>query len=469
VVKVVPPPPPKLPRRADADADADAGAGGPAAGPNDVPAATSIDQPFASNGWPASSPASPTVLPATPAAPLSQDIGDAGQRRGRSGVHARIAQMGKTSAAAVQAQVEKFISNANVQAVGDPLVDATRAGVDLAALGADFVLSNVGSAVDATAHAIVAGGEKLDELAAEGRKKMQVAIDDLRARSTSLAAEAEKLLENADALDEQRRTEAQQMWAAGNMLGATAARLEELIHLDEAKAFLAYGGSALFKVTSDVFEMVCEVIHKGAKALAAGISMAGRFLKWLAGKDTLRSTAITVFGGVRMNLASEKLNAGVGAGLYFPSFKQKDESGKDSYFDVLALDWGASACSPIAGAGWNSRGGAGAGVNLYFISATFNSTTERVFIGVPGVWGVTLGRDTERGSEINFGSAVGLAGGPALGAYAGYGVSLHTPLLDPVNKYVTRPIAKVIVDISRGVADTARKVFAHVKNERSLT
>lgn len=413
------------------------------------------------------SPASPNVLPATPAAPLSNDVVTnlRGERagRGNSGVHARLTQMGQSSAAAVQRQVERFLANERVQVVGDALVDATRTGVDLFADGADFLISTVGTGTDAIANGVIATGEKLDALADEGRGKLQATVDDLRERSGKLAAEAEALLGNADALGEARRLEAQQMWATGNVLGAVANKIEELIHKDEAKAFLALGGSALFKVTSDLFELVGELAHKGAKALAAGITVAGKFLKWLVGKDTLRSTALTVYGGVRANLISQSLNAGVGGGLYFPSFNQRDASGKQSYFDVIAFDWGVSACSPVAGAGWNSRGGSGAGVNLYFISATFNDMTERVFIGIPGVWGVTLGRDKERGSEINFGNNIGLAGGDAAGAYATYGVSLHTPLLDPVNKYVTRPIAKAIVHLSRKVAEGAGWVWQKIK------
>jgi hypothetical protein len=360
---------------------------------------------------------SPTVLPdfpSTSAAPLSIDVAKnlQGGRPGQvtSSVHARLAQMGHASADAVKAQVDRFLANETVQVVGDALVEATRSGVDWFADNTDFLLST-------------------------------------------------KLLADAPALDEKQAIEAQQMWASGKVLEAVATKIEELIHLDEAQAFLAKGGSALFKVTSDLFELLVELAHKGAKGAAAGITLAGRFLKWLVGKDTLRSTALTVFGGARMNLISEKLNAGVGGGMYFPSFKQRDElrerqgvePGKDSYFDVIAFDWGASAASPVAGAGWSSRGGAGAGVNLYFVSASFNAMTERVFIGVPGLWGVTLGRDTERGSEINFGTHAGLAGGPALGAYVTYGVSLHTPLLDPVNKFVTRPIARVIVEVTGAV------------------
>ncbi len=413
------------------------------------------------------SPASPTVLPATPVAPLSNEVvaNLQGERPGeiRGGVHARIAQAGRASAAAVQRQVERFLANEHVQVVGDALVGATRSGVDLFADGADFLISAVGDGTDAVADGIVAGGERLDALADEGRAKLQATVDDLRARAGSLAAEAERILESADALDEARRLEVQQQWATGQVLAAVAGKIEELIHLDEAKAFLAKGGSALFKVASDVFELVGEIVHKGAKALATGITVAGKFLKWLVGKDTLRSTAIAVFGGVRANLISQKLNAGVGGGLYFPSFKERDASGKASYFDVIAFDWGVSACSPVAGAGWNSRGGAGAGVNLYFVSATFNAMTERVFIGIPGVWGVTLGRDRERGSEINFGNNVGLGGGESAGAYATYGVSLHTPLLDPVNKYVTRPIAKAIVHASRAVVDGATWVWQRVR------
>lgn len=417
------------------------------------------------------SPASPTVLPATPAAPLSNEVVSnlQGERAGevRTGVHARIAQTGRDSAAAVQRQIERFLANENVQVVGDALVGATRTGVDLFADGADFLISTVGDGTDAIADGIVAGGQRLDELADEGRAKLQRTVDDLRERASKLSAEAEGLLADAPALDEARRLEVQQQWATGQVLSAMAGKIEELIHLDEAKAFLAKGGSALFKVASDVFEFVGEILHKGAKGLATGIAITGKFLKWLVGKDTLRSTAVTVFGGVRANLISQKLNAGVGGGLYFPSFKERDASGKESYFDVIAFDWGVSACSPVAGAGWNSRGGAGAGVNLYFVSATFNEMSERVFIGIPGVWGVTLGRDKQRGSEINFGNNVGLAGGEAVGAYATYGVSLHTPLLDPVNNYVTRPIAKAIVHLSRAVADGATWVWQRVRGTRA--
>lgn len=422
--------------------------------------------------WP-----SPTALPG----PSSPPLADRGAQW-RSGAQARAASLMMPS----RDRVEWFIQDGEVDAAGRALTDLTRSGVDLFADGADFVLSAVGGAADAIADATMGSGAKLDAVADEVRGKMQTSIDDLRERAATLGARAHVLLSGVEAFNDDRRIEAQQMWAAGELIGAVAARLETLIHRDEAKALLAQGGTALFKVTSDLVDVVAELTHKGAKAAAVGITMAGRFLKWLAGKDTLRSTAITVFGGLRVNLVSEALNAGVGGGLYFPSFKERDAKSaavkaaaaaaaaaagaapaeqagdakrttdrKTSYFDVIAFDWGASACSPVAGGGWNSRGGGGMGVNLYFVSATFNSMTERVFIGVPGVWGVMLGRDVERGSEINFGNNVGLAGGPDLGVYATYGVSLHSPLLDPVNKYVTRPIAKVIVQVSRKVADAA--------------
>jgi hypothetical protein len=422
----------------------------------------------AASAQPAGPAGAASALPITSAAPITREVAASlqGERaEGDGGVSARIAQIGKSSAAAVKEQVDRFLADERVQTIGVGLHAATRGTVDVFADGADFLLSTVGDVGDGVGDAMIETGARLDRLADRGREKLQNAADDLRKRGQALQAEAEALLEKAGELDDKGRTEAQQMWASGQVLTAVATRLGELIHLDEAKAFCARGGSALFKVTSDIFELVAEVVHAGAKGLAAGITLCGQFFKWLVGKDTLRSTALTFFGGLRVNAISQKLNAGFGGGIYFPSFKEKDGKSPDSYCDAIAFDWGVSAASPVVGAGWNSRGGAGAGINLYFVSATFNDMTERVFIGVPGVWGVTLGRDKERGSEVNFGSSSGVAGGEKLGAYLSYGVSLHTPLLDPVNKYVTRPIAKVIVELGNAVLAAAKWTYRKVRRD----
>jgi hypothetical protein len=423
-------------------------------------------------------------IPSTPAAMpgVSKEVSDnlraPAPEDKKSSVHARIAQLGKKSGAAVQHQVERFLENPAVQTVGHGIADVSAKGVNLSAQGLDVLVSTIGTGADFAADGIMAGGEKLDDLADVGRAKLKGAAENLREKSLGMIAEAERLMGDVDNLDESSKAEAQKMWASGQALKAVGERIDHFASSgqEEFKAYFAKGGSAVLKVVSDVFDGMAEVVHKGAKGLAAAVTVTGKFLKWLVGKDTLRSTAISVYGGLRMNAVSQKLNGGVGGGFFFPSFKDADEliaskarvpskkSDKppETYADCVVFDWGVSAASPVAGAGWNSRGGAGAGVNLYFIAATFNEMTERVFIGIPGVWGVTLGRDRERGSEVNFGNGVGLVGGPKLGAYATYGVAVHTPLLDPVNKYVTRPIAKCIVGITKAITGGAKWTYSRI-------
>jgi hypothetical protein len=392
--------------------------------------------------------------PSTSAAPLPSDVAQNLQLDrggdGQKSVHARIAQLG----AASKEQAQRFLADVRVQQIGTGLKEEAREVIDFFAGQGDQWLSTVGEAADTLAAKLEASSANLEALADEGRAKLQSVVDQLRERAACMAKESERM--RADAAT---RPDGERAWATSEVLGAVAGEIERMIRADSMKEFLALGGRALFKITSDVLELAGEIAHAGAKGLAAGISVCGRFVKWLLGTDTLRSTGITVFGGVRVNCVSQKMNAGVGGGMYFPTFKAREQAGAESYFDMVAFDWGYSAASPVAGAGWNSRGGAGAGINLYFVSATFNDMTERVFIGIPGVWGVTLGRDKERGSEINFGNFFGLAGGEQLGAYASYGISLHTPLLDPVNKYVTRPIAMVIVGLSNAVARGAKAIW----------
>jgi hypothetical protein len=317
--------------------------------------------------------------------------------------------------------------------------------VNLAAQGVAFTVNTVGDGVDHVADKLVHTGESREVLADLGREKLQAGALDLHARGFALSSAASRKLEQAHTLSDVERNEAAQAWSTGEVLQAIGHKLASVVVLPEARAFCAYGGSALFHTAGDVADVVGEVLHQGAHAASAFLRFGGRVLQKVLGSDTLRHTSLAVSGGARVHIGAKNFNAGVSGTVVFPSVAVKDAHPDAEYADVVGFDWGVGASTPIGGVSVNSKQGFGVAVNLYFVSASMTDTSERLFVGIPGLWGVTVGRHAERGSELNISGNIGLSGGPAFGAYLTEGVSVYSPLLDPVNKYVTRPIVTCIV------------------------
>jgi hypothetical protein len=355
---------------------------------------------------------------------------------------------------------EAFLSDDKTHTAGARMMGALAKGVDLTEGAVDFVVGGVGKGADAVADVAISGAESLEEVAGVVRGRFQGAAEELRERARSITAWADARVE--DRKSEVTPGELDRARATGAALEAIADRLETLVELPTASEMLARGGSALFKVAAHGVELVGELVHAGAKGVAAAVSFAGKCLKKLLGSETLRATGLNVWGGIRLNLISKKLNFGGGASLFFPALNSDDgtkEGGeKKSYFDGLVADWGVSAATPAGGGGWSKKDGKGAGVNLFFLSASFNEKSESVFIGIPGVMGVTIGRHTERGSFTAFGGGIPLLGGPKLGLYANHGFAVHTPLLDPINKVITRPVAKVLSKVTEKIVGLFKKV-----------
>jgi hypothetical protein len=235
---------------------------------------------------------------------------------------------------------------------------------------------------------------------------------------------------------------------------------------------LVRGGSALFRVMAGGVDLFAELAHAGGKGLAAAISFVGKVAKKLVGSESLRSIGINVWGGVRLNLGTKKFNFGGSGTFFFPPLNSDDaQDGKSAsgdatkdYADAMFFDYGVGAATPAGGGGWSKKTGAGYGVNLFFLSASVSKMSESVFVGVPGVFGVTIGRDALRGSFTAFGGGTPLLGGAKLGLYASHGFAVHTPLLDPVNEKFTRPVAKTLTKVTEKIVGTFKTLWSGAKS-----
>jgi hypothetical protein len=194
--------------------------------------------------------------------------------------------------------------------------------------------------------------------------------------------------------------------------------------------------------------------HVGAgKIIAAPVDAAGKIVHSVAGKDTLRNTSLLVFGGLRVG--AFHFNAGATGMQYIPSMALAEKAG--SFSGAMQFRYGADVQSPVGGVGWSTRGKASATVNLLVISASYDTTGECVFVGIPGVMGVTLGTDVERGSFVTLRASIPLTPLLFFGPMAMVGGTFYTPLLDGVNRVFTRPVAKALSKAVRRAAKALRQ------------
>jgi hypothetical protein len=174
----------------------------------------------------------------------------------------------------------------------------------------------------------------------------------------------------------------------------------------------------------------------------------------------LRNTSFLVGTGLRLNLPGINLNGGVWSTLYTPSLELAKKAGGAS--NAFFLNYGADVESPVGGLGWGRRGRASAQVNLFFVTASFDEKQSVVFVGIPGIFGITLGSDVERGSYATFQNALPLTPLWFFGPLWTFGFEVYSPLLDPVTKYLVRPVAGAIVKGVQWVGDQLSRGYAAV-------
>jgi hypothetical protein len=406
-------------------------------------------------------------VPSTSAAPVHIDVAALQQgpsmRRGQA-LQTRTQAMLQGAAKTTSVAVERFLRDPRVQTVGLACTMAGKDAVNAVAQGASVVISSVGGAADAAALNLVVSGVRVNETADAARDRLLAVAADLTIRGDALVREAEAVRARGGVVSAQKKREAEQAFATGHVLSAVGTHLQTVVDPAELVALCQTGGSLVLRIATGVVDGVAELAHAGLAAVGIGLTFAGRVLASLFGSEALSSVGISVFGGLRAHVGSPQYNAGIGGAFYFPPANKTPSTDGQIYADAVVFNWGVSAATPVVSAGFSDRGGVGAGVNLVFFAASINALTERVFVGIPGVWGVTLGRDLERGSEISVGSAVGVDAASRVGAFATYGVALHTPLLDPVNKLITRPVARAVVAAADVVKETSQLVWRAVRS-----
>jgi len=363
--------------------------------------------------------------------------------------------------------VRRFLEDERTHTVGQRLVDALAKGVNTVEPGVDFVVSTVGHTFDAIGETVEVAGTEMAAKVGLMRQRFHGAADSLRTAANEMTAWAD-----SQVAERAQTAEAARAHQSAEVIAALADELDAVVELPSAGEMLVRGGGALFRVLAGGVDVFAELAHAGLGGVAAAISFVGKVAKKLVGSESLRSIGINVWGGIRLNLGSKKLNFGGTGTLWFPPLHADDaQDGKSTqgdptkdYADSMFFDYGVSASTPAGGGGWSKSIGAGYGVNLFFLSASVSEKSESIFVGVPGLFGVTIGRDTLRGSYTAFGGGTPLLGGAKLGLYASHGFAVHTPLLDPVNDYVTRPAAKALTKVTEKVIGTFKQLWSGTKS-----
>lgn len=363
--------------------------------------------------------------------------------------------------------VRGFLEDERTGHFGVALAEMVESGVNLAEEKADAVVTTLGHTVDALGDATTVAGAELDAKVGLMRQRfhnasagMRGAADEMRAWADGQVAERKQLHEAA---------RAQQ---TADVVSALADELDAVVELPSMSEMLMRGGSALLRVMAGGVDLFAELAHAGGKGVAAALSFVGKAAKKVAGSESLRNTGINVWGGLRVNIGSKKFNFGGSGNLFFPPLNSDDaQDGKrpdgdqtKDYADSMFFDYGVGGATPVGGAGWSKKTGGGIGVNLFFLSASVSKMSESVFVGIPGVFGVTIGRDTLRGSFTAFGGGTPILGGPKLGFYASHGFAVHTPLLDPINEKLTRPVAKTLSNVTEKIVGTCKTLWSGVKS-----
>jgi hypothetical protein len=194
------------------------------------------------------------------------------------------------------------------------------------------------------------------------------------------------------------------------------------------------------------------------RTLAPLFDKVAGFLETHVKNRVLRNTSFLVGTGLRLNIPGVNINGGAWGNVYVPSVELAKKS--DTPSQALYLNYGADVDSPVGGFGWGRRGRAGVVVNLFFLTASFDEKQQTLFLGIPGLFGITVGKDVERGSYATFQNAVPLTPLLMFGPMWTQSFEVYSPLLDPINNHVVRPIAGAIVkgiSAVTGFVDTAWK------------
>lgn len=241
--------------------------------------------------------------------------------------------------------------------------------------------------------------------------------------------------------------------AGANPDGAAAA-------VDRLRGALNRGGEAARHVLED------NAFARGVSAALAStlgplVDKLGAALDARVGGRVLRNSSLLVGSGLRLNIPGVNVNGGTWANLYLPSVELANKAGGAS--KAVYLNYGADLESPVGGMGWGKRGKASAVVNLFFLTASFDEKQQVIFLGIPGLFGVTLGRDVERGSYLTLQNAVPLTPLLLFGPVWTQALELYTPLLDPVIDHVVKPLAGAIVKGVSAVSHAVDKAWRGLK------
>lgn len=230
---------------------------------------------------------------------------------------------------------------------------------------------------------------------------------------------------------------------------------------DQLRATLNRAGEAARHALEDnaVARGVGEAL---SRTLAPLVDRLGAVLDRHVRGRVLRNSSLLVGTGLRLNIPGVNINGGTWANLYLPSVELANQAGAAS--KAVYLNYGADIESPLGGVGWGRRGKASAVVNLFFLTASFDEKQQVIFLGVPGIFGVTLGRDVERGSYLTLQNAIPLTPLLWFGPLWTQAFELYTPLLDPVIEHVVRPLAGAIVKGVNAVGSLVEKAWRGLKS-----
>jgi len=388
-------------------------------------------------------PAVPEAAPKPPPNPLLGSLGpvirDGGERvRARledNEVAAKVAEAVRTNA---KPRIDSVATHAvipTIQAIGrnvDRAVSATETRVQALSQSADRSYAEAMSAV-----------RQLRHLARDVDQWAQKAPEDPSVRG--------------DATPQDVATGA----LAGKVYLAMANELERIAQSPNSRKLLGNLGETALQIAADGLEIQATLLHAGKRTVGSLLTFAGRCAQAIFGGEALRQSALHFSGSIKMNAISHAFNAGPGFSIFLPSIEAAEKAG--SYYDAMVMSYGASAATPVMSAGWDRRSKVGANINLIFLAASFNEKSESVFVGVPGFFGVIIGKDVERGSYVCLAQGVPFLGTPALGAFAGWSVAAFSPAFDGLNKWITRPVARAIGTTANAVSAGAGWVVNHAK------
>lgn len=229
---------------------------------------------------------------------------------------------------------------------------------------------------------------------------------------------------------------------------------------DSLRAALNRGGEAVRQALED--NALSRAAGRALQgALAPLIDRLGASLDEHVHGRVLRNTSLLMGSGLRLNLPGVNVNGGVWGNLYLPSVELARRAQGAS--QAMYVNYGADVESPLGGLGWGRRGKASAVVNLFFVTASFDEKQQVIFLGIPGIFGVTLGKDVERGSYVTLQNAIPLTPLLFFGPLWTQALELYTPLLDPVIEHVVRPVAGAIVKGVNAVAGAVDKAWRGLK------